>query len=108
MAQGDIYTIDIDTSQTVRINNNSIVLNAIVSFSTWSTSRDKSGELNLLNSNGESIQRLFHRSVAGYTGVNEVIELPMKKMKLNAGEQLQSKISLRGTYLEARITLMEV
>ena len=126
MAQGDIYSIDVrlrndpnysNSPQTVSIVNDSIVLSAIISLSIESMSggSDEYCELKLLNSNGEFMHRLFYRS--GETGGKwELHELPiMKKLLLNAGEQLQfTAYANRGsgysdsTYLNAKITLMEV
>jgi len=118
MAQGDIYTIDANlttSSQIVSIINDSIVLNAIVLFSTVSNyGYNKYGEIKLLNSNGEFIHRLFYKYNKD-TQDWELIGIPsIKKLKLNAGEQLQftayttdftSKDTCR---LKVRITLMEV
>ena len=116
MAQGDIYVIDIDlrnSSQTIIIGvPDSIVLSAIVSFKTVSTvNAGKWGELNLLNYNGEFMHRFFYKR--NYTGQDwELVELPMKKLKLDGGDQLQFVAhcddSRDSTYLNARITIMEV
>ena len=113
---GDIYSIDIslvNSSQTVSIVNDSIVLSAILSFRTVNDVNErKIGELRLLDSNGGFMHRFFYRSTTGGQDW-ELIELSkMKKMKLNAGEYLRF-IAYCGdsrdiTDLNAKITLMEV
>ena len=128
MAQGDIYSIDVrlkntsrtgaSSSEIVRINNDSIVLSAIVSFAVNSeVSGGKYGKIELLNSNDDFFHRFFYRSASGDVAW-ELSELPaMKKIKLNAGEQLQfiahadynsDPVWHNTTYLHAKITLMEV
>ena len=117
MAQGDIYSIDIkliNSSQIVSIVNDSIILSAILSFRTVNdVNARKIGELRLLDSNGGFMHRFFRKENTGSQGW-ELIELPkIKKLKLNAGEQLQFIASGDPqygdrAYLNAKITLMEV
>lgn len=116
MAQGDIYTIDVklmDSAQIVSIVNDSIVLSAIVTFSTVSyDNTTKYGDLSLVSSLGELMHRFFYKENTG-TQDWETIELPtMKKLKLNAGDRLRfiadSGSIADHTFLNARITLMEV
>lgn len=114
MAQGDIYTIDVrlkNSSQIVEIVNDSIVLNGVASLTIYTNDTQKKyGELNLLNSNGEVINRLFHKP--SNDNMDEVIGLSaMKKLKLNAGDQLQfmtNNATYSTVYLSVRITLMVV
>jgi hypothetical protein len=108
MAQGDIYSIDAslrNSSHTVKIINDSIVLNAYVLILATDTTNPGHGELRILNNNNELLVRLFRKT----PGQNwELIEIPIKKLKLNAGEQIQFIASNKYAYLDSRITLMEV
>jgi len=129
MAQGDIYSINVrlkntsrtgaSSSEIVSIDNDSIVLSAIVSIAVNSdNSLRKYGKIELLNSNSEFMHRFFYKRQDSSQDW-ELIELPaMKKLKVNAGEQLQfiahadydSSDPYDDTiiYLNAKITLMEV
>jgi len=113
---GDIYSIDVrleNSSQTVSIVKDSIILSAIVSFKTRNQNEGgKVGEVKLLDNNDNYMHRFFYkRNDRGQDW--ESIELPIKKHKLNAGEQLQfiahcERPPEDRTYFNAKITLMEV
>jgi len=117
MSQGDIYTIDVilwDTAQKVSIVKDSIVLNAVATYSTVShENAAKYCDISLINRDAVVMQRFFYKE---FTGSQDwkLIELPaMKKLKLNAGDILRfiaysDAGSPDHTFLNARITLMEV
>ena len=114
MAQGDIYSIDIglyNSSQSVRIENDSIVISAIVLF--WTINRENKRQIGGIGLHGRSNFRFFRKSTTNTLEKGLAEEIPvMKKLKLNAGEYLDFEALSDGSrdsaFLNAKITLMEV
>jgi len=104
MASGDIYTIDLNKGNVIRINVDSIILSAcLFYYNTYDKSRW--AIVRILNSSGGWITEIDRGRISKYS---EIFKIIYPKIKINAGEKIYAYNDYNYVNAYHRITLMEL